>query len=82
MISSYIVTLAYLAIANLSFQSRNRGSFDFKFEPKTNQEGLSLSFQSRNRGSFDFKSAPSGGLTVRAFSDGDSARDELGDARR
>ena len=41
----------------LTFQSRNRGSFDFKpvrlrwYRPSTQ-------FQSRNRGSFDFKGVP------------------------
>ena len=36
------------------FQSRNRGSFDFKY-PFATLETLDLPFQSRNRGSFDFK---------------------------
>ena len=38
------------------FQSRNRGSFDFKAKEMTVSARLLL-FQSRNRGSFDFKSA-------------------------
>ena len=41
------------------FQSRNRGSFDFKrYEAKVLMVPI-LMFQSRNRGSFDFKGAPS-----------------------
>ena len=38
----------------LKFQSRNRGSFDFKADINTEAEKLTA-FQSRNRGSFDFK---------------------------
>ena len=51
-----ISSMSYLivAITFMMFQSRNRGSFDFKsvssFIP-----GSSFMFQSRNRGSFDFK---------------------------
>ena len=37
------------------FQSRNRGSFDFKGKDLSILKGIPLSFQSRNRGSFDFK---------------------------
>ena len=38
------------------FQSRNRGSFDFKFMVFLHAiTQLALEFQSRNRGSFDFK---------------------------
>ena len=40
------------------FQSRNRGSFDFKFDHDAFM-ALHVLFQSRNRGSFDFKGAPS-----------------------
>ena len=36
------------------FQSRNRGSFDFKFVFNSTQNRVGM-FQSRNRGSFDFK---------------------------
>ena len=36
------------------FQSRNRGSFDFKLK-KNKAAGRYFMFQSRNRGSFDFK---------------------------
>ena len=36
------------------FQSRNRGSFDFK-EKSENVNSQIYAFQSRNRGSFDFK---------------------------
>ena len=37
------------------FQSRNRGSFDFKFKRQTFAWRWNAMFQSRNRGSFDFK---------------------------
>ncbi len=37
------------------FQSRNRGSFDFKFYDSIAGVSKWLWFQSRNRGSFDFK---------------------------
>ena len=40
---------------NLRFQSRNRGSFDFKSNDRGGKEWDSYKFQSRNRGSFDFK---------------------------
>ena len=41
------------------FQSRNRGSFDFKYMmKKTLSLKLLRMFQSRNRGSFDFKLMP------------------------
>ena len=36
------------------FQSRNRGSFDFKLTLYS-RNLLTIAFQSRNRGSFDFK---------------------------
>ena len=39
------------------FQSRNRGSFDFKPNPQLSYQSVSRLFQSRNRGSFDFKRA-------------------------
>ena len=39
------------------FQSRNRGSFDFKDFQSTSTAYHHLKFQSRNRGSFDFKSS-------------------------
>ena len=43
-----------LQMFQMMFQSRNRGSFDFK--PDSSLGSISpLSFQSRNRGSFDFK---------------------------
>ena len=42
-----------------AFQSRNRGSFDFKPDEITRIPFIELEFQSRNRGSFDFKSAAS-----------------------
>ena len=38
------------------FQSRNRGSFDFKHSDSPHATNPSAPFQSRNRGSFDFKS--------------------------
>ena len=39
------------------FQSRNRGSFNFKALPITLGETIAgFRFQSRNRGSFNFKS--------------------------
>ena len=41
------------------FQSRNRGSFDFKSEEYVIKEWEAKAFQSRNRGSFDFKSPAS-----------------------
>ena len=37
------------------FQSRNRGSFDFKLDRMDQQDDVLKQFQSRNRGSFDFK---------------------------
>ena len=37
------------------FQSRNRGSFDFKSVRSLPTMSLRVPFQSRNRGSFDFK---------------------------
>ncbi len=41
---------------NWMFQSRNRGSFDFKkAQIKVLDEEIQRLFQSRNRGSFDFK---------------------------
>ena len=39
----------------LTFQSRNRGSFDFKSSEKLIPTWFAIAFQSRNRGSFDFK---------------------------
>ena len=41
----------------LWFQSRNRGSFDFKSRKRANFQTVKAhsQFQSRNRGSFDFK---------------------------
>ena len=39
----------------VGFQSRNRGSFDFKSVPTLVQVVPQSVFQSRNRGSFDFK---------------------------
>ena len=44
----------------IPFQSRNRGSFDFKFTITQHNQRISVrsladGFQSRNRGSFDFK---------------------------
>ena len=38
-----------------AFQSRNRGSFDFKDKKISFVQQPFLRFQSRNRGSFDFK---------------------------
>ena len=37
------------------FQSRNRGSFDFKQHTEAVADNRESQFQSRNRGSFDFK---------------------------
>ena len=45
-----------MATSDNLFQSRNRGSFDFKFQPPFASMYSSAKFQSRNRGSFDFKS--------------------------
>ena len=42
-------------IAGTMFQSRNRGSFDFKVKSITVGQDITGEFQSRNRGSFDFK---------------------------
>ena len=39
----------------MEFQSRNRGSFDFKTSHTYPSSRCSRTFQSRNRGSFDFK---------------------------
>ena len=46
--------LADLVRTAVAFQSRNRGSFDFK-GGKLPLTYTLTSFQSRNRGSFDFK---------------------------
>ena len=55
LISSKIRLLAHLC--HLVFQSRNRGSFDFK--QVILEKGIAdVMFQSRNRGSFDFKCLP------------------------
>ena len=40
----------------IAFQSRNRGSFDFKKVVHIGTHLIGMQFQSRNRGSFDFKS--------------------------
>ena len=40
----------------IMFQSRNRGSFDFKLS-QAFERSASFKFQSRNRGSFDFKNS-------------------------
>ena len=45
-----------MATLLFSFQSRNRGSFDFKAELGI-QSKTETEFQSRNRGSFDFKTS-------------------------
>ena len=53
LISRILSELANISFA-LEFQSRNRGSFDFKGGSLNYKITLDL-FQSRNRGSFDFK---------------------------
>ena len=60
LISSH--NLAVLQILMCQFQSRNRGSFDFK-SPRRSvvcRHDRQSWFQSRNRGSFDFKSSGNG----------------------
>ena len=47
----------FICLHDVMFQSRNRGSFDFKSDPNVKTPVFKL-FQSRNRGSFDFKFAP------------------------
>ena len=55
MISSELTGVMTLT-PDTEFQSRNRGSFDFKFTLTTAiNTGSRSVFQSRNRGSFDFK---------------------------
>ena len=54
LISSVIVHFAVVKSVTL-FQSRNRGSFDFKSLMPSNVPMNVKKFQSRNRGSFDFK---------------------------
>ena len=54
MISSYTLNGSYADTP--AFQSRNRGSFDFKANLVGRAWG-NIMFQSRNRGSFDFKRA-------------------------
>ena len=53
LISSFIRPIE-LTAADM-FQSRNRGSFDFKKLRLDDDTELLIEFQSRNRGSFDFK---------------------------
>ena len=53
MISSQ--TQRYGSLIASEFQSRNRGSFDFKHSAVYMVEMDTLPFPSRNRGSFDFK---------------------------
>ena len=64
-----VLLISSLRSANASivpsgmFQSRNRGSFDFKLGFCTLPVCVTLEFQSRNRGSFDFKTLFSGSYT-------------------
>ena len=53
------LNLSVTVITPKEFQSRNRGSFDFKEGVTFNNACLQDMFQSRNRGSFDFKNSPS-----------------------
>ena len=55
LISSQYLTWKYVDQGNLMFQSRNRGSFDFKLSSTNSSICPCSAFQSRNRGSFDFK---------------------------